>query len=1052
MAGEEDNTNKKEEEVQTMAEIYADFVDQCETLPKEAVATTSESPEADEETTTTAAPAGEEKGVSDEQAQKEGPDENGSSEKWVKVQEKAGQSSRCKNGHFTSKFAKGTKNDWQFQDCAKLLPMHKGGECSDQWFSVSKEDGRCFCVDAGDKCTKRVSTSLVFGLYQKVTTDDNQRFQERRSGDVPAGADGQRPGDVSEMTPKQVEQQLKTETLGYLSKHPELANDFHIDEFLGSGAPARFAEVEVSATMESRIAAEAQVAIAANTQAWMDQQAALESMAVSMDMGEDESDGMEEKGADLTRREYIAPRLSNNSDITNLVAAIVSGKGDNPEYGIGDTYIKNLKNMSAEYALLLSTELEATFELVNKQTEDVYNYWLRDTCKKVKTVDELAVKKKKAVAVLKELNQKCNETVGNLRKQKVTKEVPIPATVGTNKVKFEFVNPPENKRQYSTGHSGNSQLDNGQGAKMGGYGQSAILDLGSQQRVRGLVVQGLPQNGEHLETYHVQYTSDGTHWTTVSDPGACSDTSGWNNKVPRVCHDTSGWSPTNWGWWGNRRYRQYYYGHWCVNGHIRYPSWRHVLRNHNNPVGNVCHCGKAADPDTCANYASNNWCKDGAVTWRRGESAMGPGHNWPEDNCAVCGKCAVDYIGGQGNNKVESLFPKPVDARWLRVILVKGVAAFRVAAITGRSVVDTTLTHPSFVAMVGFAYPHHPYNIQASDDGQTWKTVATDVITAKHTFAPPVHTGHIRLDWEEIGCNTFGGKPLTRALIEAMGFKLVRHTDGHVHGRTKASMHPARDQLRGTEDYGTQSSDYQANGDWSVKFDKAEFDEFLFTTGDLQDWLISAKDQVWGYYQNGQRTVKCSSTNPHTYKARWYRRQNKKQDPWIGLADHGTRPAMLYGGNSYAGWPTKAAKSHGGLNVFIRKGSAGASSQKEIDVSVIGYEKDPGDLLYPDSPVRVEACSEASTKEKAKEGTETTIEEMATSIAGDKQEVAKNADFLQTLNGIRARSSLLKGVYADAEADAKAWEETLLDDATPIAGHLRPLVDPRDGQPADATD
>lgn len=102
-------------------------------------------------------------------------------------------------------------------------------------------------------------------------------------------------------------------------------------------------------------------------------------------------------------------------------------------------------------------------------------------------------------------------------------------------------------------------------------------------------------------------------------------------------------------------------------------------------------------------------------------------------------------------------------------------------------------------------------------------------------------------------------------------------------GSTDHRWHQATDQLVGTDVYGTAND---ATNDWSVAFDETEFDQFLFTTSDCNKWLIAEKDQVLGWYANEDREIIRSSTSSEPYTAKWYRRQNNLEDPWISLNDH----------------------------------------------------------------------------------------------------------------------------------------------------------------------
>lgn len=97
--------------------------------------------------------------------------------------------------------------------------------------------------------------------------------------------------------------------------------------------------------------------------------------------------------------------------------------------------------------------------------------------------------------------------------------------------------------------------------------------------------------------------------------------------------------------------------------------------------------------------------------------------------------------------------------------------------------------------------------------------------------------------------------------------------------------HPATDQLRGTDVYGT-ANDH--TNDWSVAFENESYDQFLFTTSDCNKWLIAEKDQVLGWYANEDREILRSSTSDEAYTAKWYRREGSLEDPWISLNDHFT--------------------------------------------------------------------------------------------------------------------------------------------------------------------
>ncbi len=151
--------------------------------------------------------------------------------------------------------------------------------------------------------------------------------------------------------------------------------------------------------------------------------------------------------------------------------------------------------------------------------------------------------------------------------------------------------------------------------------------------------------------------------------------------------------------------------------------------------------------------------------------------------------------------------------------------------------------------------------------------------------------------------------------IDGGGWTLVRH----VPAGTK--WHKATDQLRGTDEYGTPCG-ATCDNEWSIKFNKDSFDQFLFATGDAEKWLIAGKSAVLGNYANAARSIVKSSTNPDSYTARWYRRNGALEDPWISLNDHGSaigQGNILYGENHYGGaHAANILPTHQGANVFIR--------------------------------------------------------------------------------------------------------------------------------------
>jgi hypothetical protein len=150
------------------------------------------------------------------------------------------------------------------------------------------------------------------------------------------------------------------------------------------------------------------------------------------------------------------------------------------------------------------------------------------------------------------------------------------------------------------------------------------------------------------------------------------------------------------------------------------------------------------------------------------------------------------------------------------------------------------------------------------------------------------------------------------------GWQLVRRTHQQYY------WHPATDQLRGTEVYGTPSTDKLAASTFSIKFDDIPFSEFCFASGDETIWLRATKFAVNGeWYNNALRDIISSSKNASPYQARWYHRNGVSEDPWVSLSDHNVYD-IVYGeasfqaGSSSAVWNWIFRQSTGGANVFIK--------------------------------------------------------------------------------------------------------------------------------------
>jgi len=140
------------------------------------------------------------------------------------------------------------------------------------------------------------------------------------------------------------------------------------------------------------------------------------------------------------------------------------------------------------------------------------------------------------------------------------------------------------------------------------------------------------------------------------------------------------------------------------------------------------------------------------------------------------------------------------------------------------------------------------------------------------------------------------------------GWTLVRHVPAG------NNWHPAGDLLRGTDVYGYV---YDLNRAFSFSFDFDDVDQFLFSSGDCQYWLIADKNELLDVSPNATKTILKSSTSNVPYTATWYG-EGRYEDPWISLSDYPND--ILYGGNGNQKH-TQVIQQHFGANVYIRKGN-----------------------------------------------------------------------------------------------------------------------------------
>ena len=144
--------------------------------------------------------------------------------------------------------------------------------------------------------------------------------------------------------------------------------------------------------------------------------------------------------------------------------------------------------------------------------------------------------------------------------------------------------------------------------------------------------------------------------------------------------------------------------------------------------------------------------------------------------------------------------------------------------------------------------------------------------------------------------------------------------------------HPATDNLEGKDQYGTFVNNGTVDSTFSIAFDVAQVEDFLFITGDREKWLIASVDSVLGPRDGDtgnllgyseKRDIKLSSISSKPYQAKWYNRKTSEEDPWISLDDHDISVDdgnIIYGeANFSSASHTKILNSHNGANVYIRK-------------------------------------------------------------------------------------------------------------------------------------
>eukprot|EP01052_Picozoa_sp_SAG31_P045454 SAG31_NODE_8302_length_1477_cov_118.462990_2_plen_206_part_01 len=155
--------------------------------------------------------------------------------------------------------------------------------------------------------------------------------------------------------------------------------------------------------------------------------------------------------------------------------------------------------------------------------------------------------------------------------------------------------------------------------------------------------------------------------------------------------------------------------------------------------------------------------------------------------------------------------------------------------------------------------------------------------------------------------------------------------------------HPANDNLAGTDEYGSVTTDSLAPATFSVPFGDA-FTDYLLASGDMSMWVIITKDEV--AHQCAVGCAACpmalvASSNSDAEVAQ-YCRVGVPEDPWVSAENH---PALIvYGENSYPGHNHDDALNFGGSNVWInaapprcRGNALGRLDVDDMPGSLIGY-------------------------------------------------------------------------------------------------------------------
>tara|TARA_Y100000389_G_C17425758_1_gene499426 strand:+ start:1 stop:1530 length:1530 start_codon:yes stop_codon:yes gene_type:complete len=163
--------------------------------------------------------------------------------------------------------------------------------------------------------------------------------------------------------------------------------------------------------------------------------------------------------------------------------------------------------------------------------------------------------------------------------------------------------------------------------------------------------------------------------------------------------------------------------------------------------------------------------------------------------------------------------------------------------------------------------------------------------------------------------------------IDNGGWKLVRRIKTNTE-----TWHPATDKLAGINEYGTYSDNQLANETFSIKYNNKIYNQFMFSTGDGAKWSIVNKNDIFNTIKEttdkeSKLNVVRSSINNSPHQVGWLNRENRQEDPWIGLTNHATDKnspninniGILYGESGSNLAFNKEEVQRSGLNVYIRE-------------------------------------------------------------------------------------------------------------------------------------